>query len=52
MHVTKEGIDRVKQKNDLAQVVAERGIDIRKKGSTLVALCPFHQEKTPSFTIT
>jgi DNA primase catalytic core len=52
MHVTKEGIDRIKQKNDLAQVVAERGIEIRKKGTTLVALCPFHQEKTPSFTIT
>jgi DNA primase catalytic core len=52
MYVTKEGIDRIKQKNDLAQVVAERGIEIRKKGSTLVALCPFHQEKTPSFTIT
>ncbi len=52
MQVTKEGIERIKQANDLGQLVAERGIEIRKKGSTLVALCPFHQEKTPSFVLT
>jgi DNA primase catalytic core len=52
MQVTKEGIDRIKQSNDLAQVVAERGIAIQKKGTTLVALCPFHEEKTPSFVLT
>jgi len=52
MQVTKEGIERIKQANDLAQLVAERGIEIRKKGTTLVALCPFHEEKTPSFVLT
>jgi DNA primase catalytic core len=52
MQVTKEGIDRIKQSNDLAQVVAERGVGIQKKGSTLVASCPFHEEKTPSFVLT
>src|SRR3990172_4336252 len=52
MQVTKEGIERIKQANDLGQLVAERGIEIRKKGTTLVALCPFHQEKTPSFVVT
>src|SRR3990172_7303496 len=51
MQVTKEGIERIKQANDLGQLVAERGIEIRKKGTTLVALCPFHQEKTPSFVV-
>lgn len=50
--VTKEGIERIKRANALAEVVAERGIEIKKKGRTLVASCPFHEEKTPSFVIT
>jgi DNA primase catalytic core len=52
MHVTKEGIEYIKSANELAAVVAERGIALKRKGKVLVALCPFHQEKTPSFTIT
>ena len=52
MQVTKEGIERIKKANDLAEIVAERGVTIQKKGSTLVALCPFHQEKTPSLVLT
>src|SRR5262245_24868498 len=53
MQVTKEGIERIKASNELASVVAERGIELRKKGRVLVARCPFHSpDKTPSFTLT
>jgi 5S rRNA maturation endonuclease (ribonuclease M5) len=52
MQVTKEGIERIKAANDLATIVAERGMDLRKKGRVVVACCPFHEEKTASFTIT
>jgi len=52
MQVTKEGIERIKRANDLGEVVAERGIEVRKKGTTLVASCPFHEETTPSFVLT
>jgi len=52
MQVSKEGIERIKTANDLAAVVAERGIEVRRKGRVVVARCPFHAEKTPSFTIT
>ena len=52
MQVTKEGIERIKLANELGAVIAERGISLRKKGRVLVARCPFHEEKTPSFTIT
>ncbi|MGH9391918.1 MAG: CHC2 zinc finger domain-containing protein, partial [Vicinamibacteria bacterium] len=52
MHVTKEGIEQIKSANDLARVVAERGIEVKRRGKSLVASCPFHEEKTPSFTIT
>jgi DNA primase len=51
MQVTKEGIERIKSVNDLAAVVAERGIALRKKGRQLVASCPFHEERTASFNV-
>jgi DNA primase len=51
MQVTKEGIERIKSANELAAVVAERGIELRKKGRQLVASCPFHKEKTASFNV-
>jgi len=52
MHVTKEGIEQIKSANELAGVVAERGIEVKRRGKSLVASCPFHEETTPSFTIT
>jgi DNA primase catalytic core len=53
MQVTKDGIERIKGANDLTAVVAERGIEVKRKGRVAVARCPFHQgDNTPSFTIT
>jgi DNA primase len=51
MQVTKEGIERIKSANEIAAVVAERGIELKKKGRQLVAPCPFHKEKTASFNV-
>jgi DNA primase len=51
MQVTKEGIERVKSANELAAVVSERGVELKKKGKQLVASCPFHQEETASFNV-
>jgi DNA primase catalytic core len=51
MQVSKEGIEAIKAANDLAAVVAERGIEVRRKGRQLVASCPFHEERTASFTV-
>ena len=51
MQVTKEGIERIRAANDLAALLAERGIGLSRKGRQLVALCPFHKEKTPSFSV-
>jgi hypothetical protein len=52
MQVTKEGIERIKAANELSAVLAERGLELKKRGRVLVASCPFHREKTPSFTVT
>ena len=43
MQVSKEGVERIKGASDLAAVLAERGIELRKKGRVLVARCPFHR---------
>jgi DNA primase len=51
MQVTKEGIARIKSANDLAAVVAERGVELKRKGKQLVAPCPFHDEKSASFNV-
>lgn len=41
----------LKEKADIYAVVS-RHIDLTKNGSTWRGLCPFHAEKTPSFTVT
>ncbi|MEY4673364.1 MAG: hypothetical protein RL148_1148 [Planctomycetota bacterium] len=41
---------RVKEANDLVAMI-ESYLPLRPRGRTLVALCPFHQEKGPSFTV-
>jgi len=49
--VSRTGIDEIKRRNDLAEVVTEHGIELKKRGRTLFGLCPFHQEKTASFNV-
>jgi DNA primase len=51
MQVSKEGIERIKSANPIAAVAAERGLEVKKQGRQLVALCPFHSEKSPSFVL-
>lgn len=44
-------IDRILEEVDLAEVVSSYGVRLKTTGRRLVGLCPFHQEKTPSFSI-
>ncbi|NJK49447.1 DNA primase [Candidatus Gracilibacteria bacterium] len=43
-------IEDVKQRVDIYDVVSENVV-LRKRGKDYVGLCPFHDEKTPSFTV-
>lgn len=43
-------IEEVRAANDIVDVISER-IPVRKAGRNYRALCPFHDEKTPSFNI-
>ena len=47
---TKESIDRAKEAVDMAELVGAR-TDLRRVGTRLTGLCPFHEERTPSFSV-
>jgi DNA primase len=42
--------DRVKQQADIVRVVGEY-VRLKKSGQNFTGLCPFHNEKTPSFAV-
>jgi len=43
-------IDQIRQSNNIVEVISEY-LPLKKAGSNFRALCPFHQEKTPSFMV-
>ena len=43
-------VDEVRERSDLAEVVGQV-VDLKRAGREFKALCPFHQEKTPSFYV-
>ncbi len=52
MLYTREEIDRIRTSVDLVTVVQSCGtITLESKGSSLTALCPFHEDHHPSFFI-
>ncbi len=48
--IPKETIDRIKDELNIVDVVSEYVI-LKKAGKSYKGLCPFHSEKTPSFTV-
>ena len=44
-------IEEVRSKSNIADVVSGY-VKLQKKGNTYFGLCPFHNEKTPSFSVT
>ncbi|MDI9639257.1 DNA primase [Oscillatoria amoena NRMC-F 0135] len=43
-------IDEIKHRVDIVDIISERVV-LRKQGKDLAGLCPFHEEKSPSFTV-
>ncbi len=43
-------VEEVKQRSDLVEVVSEHVV-LRKRGKDFQGLCPFHEEKSPSFSV-
>ena len=45
-----ELIEEVRSRNDVVDVISGY-VRLQKRGSTYFGLCPFHNEKTPSFSV-
>lgn len=50
MYYSEELIEEVRSKNDIVDVISGY-VRLQKKGSTYFGLCPFHNEKTGSFSV-
>ncbi|MFQ6604423.1 MAG: DNA primase [Fidelibacterota bacterium] len=48
--IAQESIDRVRNAADILDVVSQV-VDLKKRGRNYFGLCPFHHEKTPSFSV-
>ncbi len=40
----------LREKNEISEVISPY-VNLRRRGTTMNGLCPFHNEKTPSFTV-
>jgi len=40
----------IKDQADIVKIIGEC-VDLKKSGTRFLGLCPFHEEKTPSFTV-
>jgi DNA primase len=45
-----EALDRVRSATDIVELVSQH-VALKRTGANYSGLCPFHQEKTPSFTV-
>ena len=48
--IPRQIIDEIVYRNDIEQVISSY-VTLKRAGSNLNGLCPFHSEKTPSFTV-
>lgn len=50
MRITEETIERIKQESDIVDVISET-VRLKRSGRNYMGLCPFHNEKSPSFSV-
>lgn len=50
MRISEHKIEEVKNSANIVDIVSEY-VQLRKRGRNYLGLCPFHKEKTPSFTV-
>jgi DNA primase len=48
--IPRETIDEIRSRNDIVDVIGSY-LSLKNAGTRFKALCPFHKEKTPSFTV-
>lgn len=50
MQISEEILEKVKEQNDIVDVISET-VKLKRSGRNFSGLCPFHNEKTPSFSV-
>ena len=50
MRIPEQKIEEIRNAADIVDIISGH-VHLRKRGKNFVGLCPFHQEKTPSFTV-
>ena len=50
MKISEEIIERIKQENDIVDIISE-SVRLKRTGRNFVGLCPFHNDKNPSFSV-
>ena len=48
--IAEDVIRKIKEQNDIVDVISER-VKLKRTGKNYIGLCPFHNEKSPSFTV-
>ncbi|MDE0044189.1 MAG: DNA primase, partial [Candidatus Poribacteria bacterium] len=49
--IPREVIEEIRERTDIVEVISECGVPLRPAGKDYKANCPFHDEKTPSFSV-
>lgn len=50
MQIQEALIERIKQENDIVEIISET-VRLKRSGRNYMGLCPFHNDKTPSFSV-
>ncbi len=50
MRIPESKIEEIRNSVDIVDVISQQ-VQLRKRGKNFIGLCPFHSEKTPSFTV-
>jgi DNA primase len=50
LRISEDLIERIKQENDIVDIISET-VKLKRSGRNYMGLCPFHNEKSPSFSV-